>query len=114
MQSTIAAKLKPSALEFFRKRGADKLSAKSKLATEEAPAPPAAAAESGRMPRNSTPRALLRRHPPRRRPPRARRRSPRLPGPARRGAARRPRSRRRHHGVDGRVDIRRRVCSLHP
>lgn len=37
-QSTIAAKLKPSALEFFRKRGADKLSAKSKPATEEAPA----------------------------------------------------------------------------
>ena len=46
-QSTIAAKLKPSALEFFRKRGADKLTAKSKPATEEAPAPPAAAAESG-------------------------------------------------------------------
>ena len=58
-QSTIAAKLKPSALEFFRKRGADKLSAKSKPVTEEAPAPPAAAAESGAdAAKQQPPRAL--------------------------------------------------------
>ena len=63
-QSTIAAKLKPSALEFFRKRGADKLSAKSKPATEEAPAtesgadaPPPRAHPPATTPPTSPPRS---------------------------------------------------------
>ena len=115
-QSTIAAKLKPSALEFFRKRGGQALG---QIQTGDRGGSGSSCVSSGigggcRDQRERVPARSSAGIHPADVPPALDEEAPALPGPPRRGGARRPRSRRRHHGVEGRVDIRRGVCSLHP